>query len=518
MSWRKNIQYDSDPTKIFHRLCGGKAHTLLLESSEMDHEKQMNSKIVVDSALRITAVNNVMTITAFTNNGVHLLLQIDAIIPDSVSIVRTESQRIIHFKKSHMEMEMEEEERLTQPSLFDFFRWLIQIIKPLESWMSVFFGGLLSYDLINSFEKIPSLHKKNIVCPDICMYLAESMININHTEKKSTIQIYSFSPHPSETQRLHQRLQELYRIAQDCRVSTISTGEKRDLDVTSNVSDLEYAKIIDQMHSLITAGEIFQVVPSRQFYCACFNPFSAYCFLKRNNPSPYMFFMQDEQFTLFGASPESYLKYHSDSRFIELHPIAGTRARGFDSNGMIDRDLDNRIELSLLTDPKELSEHVMLVDLARNDLAKICQTGSRYVSQLMRIEKYSHVMHLVSHVVGRLKKNLDVFHAYQSCMNMGTLTGAPKLRAMQLIAELEPTPRGAYGGSIGYFTGEGSLDTCIIIRSAFVRNNIATVQSGAGVVYDSITEEEVRESKNKAEAVLQSIFHEHHVDTGKFYV
>lgn len=218
-----------------------------------------------------------------------------------------------------------------------------------------------------------------------------------------------------------------------------------------------------------------------------------------------MFFMQDNIFTLFGASPESSLKYSANTRQIELYPIAGTRPRGKTKNGNIDYDLDSRIELEMRTNQKELSEHLMLVDLARNDLARICTPGSRYVAELLKVDKYSHVMHLVSRVIGTLKSHLDALHAYSACMNMGTLTGAPKVRAMQLISEYEKETRGSYGGAVGYFTDCGDLDTCISIRSAYVERNIATIQAGAGIVLHSRAEEEIQESLNKATAVINAI-------------
>lgn len=223
-----------------------------------------------------------------------------------------------------------------------------------------------------------------------------------------------------------------------------------------------------------------------------------------------MFFMQDDDFTLFGASPESALKYDAGNRQIEIYPIAGTRPRGRRADGSLDLDLDSRIELEMRTDHKELAEHLMLVDLARNDLARICQAGNRYVADLTKVDRYSFVMHLVSRVVGTLRADLDVLHAYQACMNMGTLSGAPKVRAMQLIAASEGTRRGSYGGAVGYFTATGDLDTCIVIRSAYVEDGIATVQAGAGVVLDSIPQAEADETRNKARAVLRAIATAHH--------
>ncbi|WP_075434270.1 anthranilate synthase component 1 [Buchnera aphidicola] len=517
-SWTENTHYHADPTQIFHQLCGGKMNTLLLESSGADSKQQLTSKIIIDSALRITAAHNTATLTALTDNGECLLYQLDAIIPKNIFMSKMKHQRIVSFP-SCRGARSEESKRLMLPSIFDCFRWLLRIAQNTpDPSASLFCGGLFAYDLIHSFESVPRQRMSIAPCPDICFYLAESVLHINHKQKTALLQAYVFSSCPSEKKRLSTRMKQLHRCLQRPELPPVPQAPQTPLSVTGNISDTEYAAVINHLRTYIDAGEIFQVVPSRQFYCLCTHPLPAYHLLKQQNPSPYMFFMQDSNFTLFGASPESYLQYNANSRVLALHPIAGTRPRGFSVSGAIDLDLDNRIELSLRTHRKELSEHLMLVDLARNDLAKVCCTNSRYVSQLMRVEKYSHVMHLVSHVTGTLKKKLDIFHAYQSCMNMGTLTGAPKLRAMQLIAQAESTPRGSYGGSVGYLTGDGSLDTCIVIRSAFVKKDVATVQSGAGIVHESLPAEEVQESKNKAQAVLQSIFHAHQMNAEQLYV
>lgn len=198
-------------------------------------------------------------------------------------------------------------------------------------------------------------------------------------------------------------------------------------------------------------------------------------------------------------------------RRVESYPITGTKPRGRTKDGTLDLDLDSRIEFEMRTNQKELAEHLMLVDLARNDLVRICVTGSRYVSELVKVDKYSHVMHLVSKMIGQLKSGLDALHAYAACMNMGTLTGAPKVRAMQLIAEYEKERRGSYGGAIGYFTDLGNLDTCITIRSAYIEKEIATIQAGAGAVFNSIPNDEVNESLNKAQAVINAIKKAHHL-------
>jgi anthranilate synthase component 1 len=232
--------------------------------------------------------------------------------------------------------------------------------------------------------------------------------------------------------------------------------------------------------------------------------------LRSHNPSPYLFFLHADDgvgrdFVLFGASPESSIKVDANARRVEISPIAGTRPRGLRADGSVDPDLDSRHEAELRLDAKENAEHMMLVDLARNDVARIAKPGTREVAELLRVVRYSHVMHLASRVTGILDGGLDALHACQACLNMGTLTGAPKIRAMQLLHEVERIPRGHYGGAIGYLDGAGNLDTAIVIRAALVRDGIAQVRAGAGVVHDSVPILEAHETRRKAEAVLRAI-------------
>nr|AAR99727.1 anthranilate synthetase alpha-subunit [Buchnera aphidicola (Cinara tujafilina)] len=506
-------KYQDNPTEVFYNLCYNKPNTLLLESSEIIDKKAVESMMIIDSALRITACNNCVSITALTNNGKFLLIMLDNILPKNIQVISNSIQRKVIFP--YYSIPIDEEKKLMLHSVFDVFRFIIKSVNSYEQKKIIFFGGLFSYDLINSFEILPIVEKKHN-CPDFCFYLAESLILIDHKNKKTKIQTNIFTNDLHEYRKLKKRNIFIQKKI-NSNIEPMPLVPIHNMQVSYDIHDIEYAKIIKKMKKFIIQGDIFQVVPSRRFYLPCTHALSAYHMLKKNNPSPYMFFMQDKNFKIFGASPESYLKYNPKNRIVEIHPIAGTRSRGKNKDGSINLDLDNRIELSLRTNKKELSEHLMLVDLARNDLAKVCSTGSRYVSQLMKVEKYSHVMHLVSNVIGTLSEDLDVFHAYQSCMNMGTLTGAPKIRAMQLIAQIEKNSRGSYGGSIGYFTGEEVFDMCIIIRSAYIEKDIATIQTGAGIVLDSIPFEEIQESKNKAYAVLLAIFQSHRAQ-GILYV
>lgn len=499
--------YCENPTALFHQLCGARPATLLLESADIDSKDDLKSLLLADSALRITALGNRVSVQALSANGHALLALLDDALPPQVLNTASPQGRELTFPDA--EDTLDEDSRLQSLSVFDALRILQTLVSvPQHEREAMFFGGLFAYDLVAGFEALPALRQESR-CPDYCFYLAETLLVIDHKQKSTRVQASLFTPLDAERNRLTQRIktlaEQMHNISTALPVQTLEN-----MTLSCNQSDEEYGAVVSQMQQAIRVGEIFQVVPSRRFSLPCPSPLAAYQVLKKSNPSPYMFFMQDNDFTLFGASPESSLKYDATARQIEIYPIAGTRPRGRRASGELDRDLDSRIELEMRTDHKELSEHLMLVDLARNDLARICTPGSRYVADLTKVDRYSFVMHLVSRVVGELRHDLDALHAYRACMNMGTLSGAPKVRAMQLIAQAEGCRRGSYGGAVGYFTAHGDLDTCIVIRSAYVEDGVATVQAGAGVVLDSVPQAEADETRNKARAVLRAIATAHH--------
>ncbi|WP_034948392.1 anthranilate synthase component 1 [Erwinia oleae] len=499
--------YREDPAAVFHQLCGARPATLLLESADIDSKRNLKSLLIVDSALRINALENVVTIQALSENGRALLPLLDEALPhDVVNTVRPDGRELRFSPNSEVQ---DEDSRLKATSVFDALRLIPHLVRsPADEREAVLLGGLFAYDLVAGFEDLPALANDQR-CPDYCFYLAETLLVIDHQSRSARLQASLFTPAPAEFLRLQSRIEQIHaQMLQPAPALPVKTLET--MTLSCNQSDEAYCAVVEEMQAAIRQGEIFQVVPSRRFSLPCPSPLAAYDTLKNSNPSPYMFFMQDSDFQLFGASPESSLKYDATNRQIEIYPIAGTRPRGRHADGTLDRDLDSRIELEMRTDHKELAEHLMLVDLARNDLARICEPGSRYVADLTKVDRYSFVMHLVSRVVGTLREDLDVLHAYRACMNMGTLSGAPKVRAMQLIASAEGTRRGSYGGAVGYFTASGDLDTCIVIRSAWVEDGIATVQAGAGVVLDSVPQAEADESRNKARAVLRAIATAHH--------
>ncbi|ARU94121.1 anthranilate synthase component 1 [Tatumella citrea] len=499
--------YRHDPAAVFNQLCGARPATLLLESADVDSKNNLQSLLITDSALRISAMGRQVSVQALSENGASLLPLLDAALPDSVEIQVRPDGRELFFPV--IDPLQDEDSRLKSVSVLDALRLIPALINHSENHReAVMLGGLFAYDLVAGFETLPDLdnHQR---CPDYCFYLAETLLVIDHQSQTARLQASVFTPSASEFQRLQQRIHQLHQQMQQSAPALVAQKVEQ-MELSCNQSDEVYCEVVSRLQHAIRIGEIFQVVPSRRFSLPCPSPLAAYDTLKNSNPSPYMFFMQDNDFTLFGASPESSLKYSATSRQIEIYPIAGTRPRGRNAAGELDRDLDSRIELEMRTDHKELAEHLMLVDLARNDLARICVPGTRHVADLTKVDRYTFVMHLVSRVIGTLREDLDVLHAYRAVMNMGTLSGAPKVRAMQLIAESEGTRRGSYGGAVGYFTGTGDFDTCIVIRSAYVEDGIATVQAGGGVVLDSVPQAEADESRNKARAVLRAIATAHH--------
>lgn len=504
------INYQPDPTLLFNHLCHNKPSTMLLESAEINNKANLQSLLIVNSALRIRAFGSRVEIEALTNNGATLLPLILSQLENRIDS-STLATTLLTVYFSSPDSNLDEDSRLKSVSSLDVLRSLPALAQTYsEKPENIFVGGLFAYDLVANFEYLPEVNAVNH-CPDYCFFVAEHYLVIDHQNQAARLKSCIFTRDDTHIQSVKQRHDE---IIASCRpfLATLPPQSIANFTVSVNKDDKEYGAVVSSLKDAIYRGDIFQVVPSRKFTMPCTFPLIAYQKLKVQNPSPYMFYMQDSDFTLFGASPESALKYNVDSRNVEIYPIAGTRPRGRNAQGELDLDLDSRIELSMRTDEKELAEHIMLVDLARNDLARICEAGSRFVANLTKVDRYSFVMHLVSHVVGKLRSDLDAFHAYQACMNMGTLTGAPKVKAMQLIAEYEQERRGSYGGAVGYFNGKGDFDTCIVIRSAYVENGIATVQAGGGVVLDSSPQAEADETRNKARAVIRAIAQAHQAE------
>lgn len=499
------VPYQADALAAYANLCAATSCSLLLESAEIDSKNSVNSLMLIDAALRIECNGLQVVVTALSNNGLSLL----PYLAQQLSALATTSLQANTLSVVFQPAEplQDEVSRLVSANPFSVLRAIQHSLRgQCDEPYAIFLGGVIGYDMVACTEQLPEVPTAGNKCPDYLFYLAETALVIDHQCQQSRLvgNVFCGSEAAANCFAIGKRLEQL---KQQLTHNAPVVGNKADVNqvVQVDISDEDFEQQVEKLKQHIVAGDIFQVVPSRCFSLPCPKPLAAYAKLKQLNPSPYMFYLNDPAFCLFGASPESALKFAAANRQVEIYPIAGTRRRGFNSDGSIDRDLDSRIELELRQDEKEKAEHLMLVDLARNDVARISVPGSRYVKELLKVDRYSYVMHLVSRVVGTLKPELDALHAYQACMNMGTLVGAPKVKAAELIRQVEGKKRGSYGGAVGYLAGNGDFDSCIVIRSAYVENGMAYIQAGAGVVYDSVAKLEAEETRNKAQAVINAI-------------
>jgi len=365
--------------------------------------------------------------------------------------------------------------------------------------------GYVAYDAVERFHRVSNPEKGASDLPDMVFMFVRTLVSFDNL--KHTIRIIH-NVHVDGTQGLRKLYEDA--IARIRKLLSSLEKTKRALDVMtvaqptanprfeSNVSTRDFYSMVRKAKAYIEAGDVIQVVLSQRLEIQTHaRPFELYRALRFTNPSPYMFYLELEDLSIVGSSPEILVRLKGDT--IELRPIAGTRPRGGTP------EEERRLEDELLADPKETAEHIMLVDLGRNDVGRVAKVGSVTVDQLMTIERYSHVMHIVSNVKGKLEKGKTPFELFISCFPAGTLSGAPKIRAMQIISELEPERRGLYGGAIGYFGFNGNLDTCITIRTILMQGGKAVIQAGAGIVQDSEPKKEYEETLNKARGMLRAL-------------
>jgi anthranilate synthase component 1 len=373
-----------------------------------------------------------------------------------------------------------------------------------------FCGGLIGYigyDMVRFFEKLPSKPKDDLNLPDLLLILAKSLVIFDHlNHKMKVVNCVRLKDNLSVAEKIkcyQKALREIdTTVAKLQKPLGLQKGVAKktppQLCMHSNFTRSQFENIVTQAKKEIHAGEIIQVVLSQRFETNLkAKPFDVYRMLRALNPSPYMYYLNFKDVQIIGSSPE--LLVRCEDGIVETRPIAGTRPRGKDEKE------DEALAQDLLKDPKEKAEHIMLVDLGRNDLGRVCQQGSIRVSEFMAVEKYSHVMHIVSNVRGMLKKGKDAFDVLEAAFPAGTLSGAPKIRAMEIIDELENVSRGPYGGCIGYFSFSGNLDSCITIRTIVVTRGKAYIQAGAGIVADSNPRKEYQETVNKAKAQMLAI-------------
>jgi len=414
---------------------------------------------------------------------------------------------IVRGKGKRISTERQGETIQEEGRAFDKLREIARKFRPVPTFdLPPFLGGgvgYFGYDLVRQFENVPCVAEDDLVLDDYQVMYFPTVLAFDHLRHRIHIITNIFNDHgPQDLEaKYHDALLRIEQIEKrlSIPISLPAPATREDIsEPVSNLSEEKYYANVAKAKSYIKAGDIFQVVLSQRFTMkiSC-DPFDIYRALRFINPSPYMFFLRMGNLHLVGASPEMLVKVRNDR--VEYGPIAGTRPRGRTSAE------DDRLSEELISDAKERAEHVMLVDLGRNDLGRVCSFGSVKVTDLMRVEKYSHVMHLVSSVEGRLREDLDCFHALEACLPAGTVSGAPKVRAMEIIEELEPHRRGVYGGAVGYIDFSGNLDTCIALRTLVIKGNTAYVQAGGGIVADSKPRQEREESVNKAQALLRAV-------------
>ena len=397
-------------------------------------------------------------------------------------------------------------------TLRDFLSAYVPVdVEALGSNLPRFFGGavgFLSYDMIRHFERIPRTAKDELGLYDSYFMITDTVIvfdnlrqvmqvvaNLHVEPDKPLKQIYEEGVH-----KIERLVQKLKGPAPLQHLKRVESG--RVLQLTQELAPLhteeEFCALVDRAKEYIKAGDIFQVQISTRFEEKTdIPPLALYRAIRRINPSPYLYFLQYEDMALVGASPEVMVRL--EEKKVELRPIAGTRRRGKNA------EEDAKMEEELKNDPKERAEHIMLVDLGRNDLGRVCVAGSVHVDEQEVVERYSRVMHLVSHVSGRVKPGVDAFDVLRSTFPAGTLTGAPKIRAMEIIEELEGKRRGVYGGAVGYISFNGNMDMAITIRTALFYKGRIYIQAAAGIVYDSVPKLEYKECQNKARAMLDAL-------------
>ncbi|HEX9773986.1 MAG TPA: anthranilate synthase component I [Actinomycetota bacterium] len=369
--------------------------------------------------------------------------------------------------------------------------------------------GYVGYDMVRYVERLPQTTEDDLGLPEMWLLFTGTLLVFDHLRQRVSVivNVVTGADPGAQYDDAVARAEALVAALGVAALGAAAPGPSGldapgmtgDIDgVESNMTPAEFAAAVATAKDKIAAGEIFQVVPSQRFSMRTgADPLDVYRVLRLINPSPYMFFLRFDDVAMVGSSPEPHLRVFG--REATIRPIAGTRPRG------VTEEEDLALERDLLGDEKERAEHVMLVDLARNDLGRVCAPGTVRVPELMSVERYSHVMHIVSSVTGTLAEGTTAFNAFKASFPAGTVSGAPKIRAMEIIDELERTRRGPYAGAVGYFDFGGNIDTCIALRTGYLRGGSAYVQAGAGIVADSVPDTEEQETRHKARAFLAAV-------------
>ncbi len=496
LALQRRLPSSPDPLALYAALTDGgrRRDTVLVERSVGP------TLLMEQAALRVECRGPRVTLNALSADGQQVL----------ATVARRLAERVATQEEGRLELLFppvtgdDPEGRLLAPSPFDVLRVLTTFqSSSKEEPFTVAVPGIVAFDHSDLFETLPANEEDPLGFPDYLFWLAESLVVFEPGTPPRVLCIAFGSDDSATAERAYYgasaRLAALMAKCAEAAPAPAAAAPAHDHGAPEvDLDDEAYGAVVSRLREQIVAGEIYQIVPSRTFRAPCPDPLACYAAQRRLDPSPYQFFVSGPDHILFGASPETSVRVDTvdGAAMVEVKPIAGTRPRG------ATEDEDDRLEAEMRLDHKETAEHMMLVDLARNDVARVSASGSRRVARLMTVERYARVMHLVSSVTGRLRPDLDMLHALQACLNVGTLTGAPKIRATQLLRETERTKRGPYGGAVGWLNGEGMMDTGVVIRSAVVKDGTAFVRAGAGVVYDSDPQREADETRRKASALL----------------
>ncbi len=502
-----------DPTDFFAKLSdyGRAENSCLFESREYLAGTSALSFGTARPALYLTGTGNDFNIKALSKTG-RRMIEYLASEESRWSFCKSleVGEEEIAGKIKCIEQTVDEQTRLTATNQMDVLRTVAFAFKLASKPFRVTCGllGAISYDFVDQFEKLPKNKGDLLVNPDYELYFADNIFLMDHEHNQGYVVVNVMITNGDREAAISD--------AQECfdyyaNVARFDTPEPKKhqgplATASTDTKQREYEQMVRTAKQHILDGDIFQVVLSRTVCEPCpEEPLDVYKRLRELNPSPYMFYLNTQNSILLGSSPELNVRVSgNDARTVEIRPIAGTKPRGR-INGEIDPDTDFRYEAELKIDRKELAEHMMLVDLARNDIARVAEPGSRIVTELLTVEKYESVQHMVSNVKGNLRAELDALSAYLASMNMGTLTGAPKIEAMKIIRELERTKRGYYGGAVMYLTVDGKFDSCITIRSLQVKDHTAYIRVGAGIVHDSVPKTEFDETNHKANSCLRAV-------------
>ena len=502
-----------DPVDFFAKLSdyGRSRNCCLFEATDYLAENALSFG-TARPGLYLTGTGNAFTIKALSRTGRRIIKYLSTETKEKFSFCKSVefSSETIVGRIKQAKKTVDEQSRLQSTNQMDVLRAVAFAFRLASKPFRVTCGllGALSYDFIDQFEKLPSSKDDLLGNPDYELYFADNIFLMDHAAGKGYV-VVNVMITDGDREAAIAEAQDCFDYYFNIARSETPKGQKFTgslLPASTDTDQTEYEKMVNDAKRHIIDGDIFQVVLSRTKLEPCPDePLDVYKRLRELNPSPYMFYLNTPNTILMGSSPELNLRVSgTETRYVEIRPIAGTKPRGRVGKN-IDADTDFRYEAELKLDRKELAEHIMLVDLARNDIARVAEAGSRVVTELLTAEKYASVQHLVSNVKGTLADNLDALSAYLATMNMGTLTGAPKIEAMKLIRLFEKTKRGYYGGAVCYLTVDGQFDSCITIRSLQVKNHTAYIRVGAGIVHDSVPKTEFEETEHKAMSCLRAI-------------